>query len=110
MTTIGGGVVIDPAPAKHRRFRAEVMQALAELESGEKAFLLQKLAGQGCARIKELELLSGMGQERIAGHLEKLAAEGKAVQLADQCRITSYNVCYTKLLRDRRMTADSRKR
>ncbi len=84
MTTIGGGVVIDPNPAKHRRFRAEVMQALAELESGEKSFLLQKLAAQGCARVKELELLSGMGQERIAGHLEKLEAEGKVVHLADQ--------------------------
>jgi len=84
MTTIGGGVVIDPSPAKHRRFRAEVMQALAELESGEKSFLLQKLLDQGCARLKELELISGMGQERIAGHLEKLQEEGKVVRLADQ--------------------------
>jgi selenocysteine-specific elongation factor len=84
MTTIGGGIVIDPNPVKHRRFRAEVMQALAELESGEKSFLLQKLLEQGCARLKDLELISGMGQERIAGHLEKLEAEGKVVRLADQ--------------------------
>jgi len=84
MTTIGGGSVIDPNPAKHRRFRAEVMQALAELESGEKSFLLQKLAEQGCVRIKELELLSGMGSERIAGHLEKLAGEEKVIRIADQ--------------------------
>ena len=84
MTTIGGGVVIDPNPAKHRRFRAEVMQALVELESGEKSFLLQKLLEQGCARVKDLELISGMGQERIADHLEKLEAEGKVVRLADQ--------------------------
>jgi selenocysteine-specific elongation factor len=84
MTTIGGGSVIDPNPAKHRRFRAEVMQALAELESGEQSYLLQKLVEQGCVRLKELELLSGMGPERIAGHLEKLAAEGKVVRIADQ--------------------------
>jgi selenocysteine-specific elongation factor len=84
MTTIGGGIVIDPNPVKHRRFRAEVMQALAELESGEKSFLLQKLLDQGCARVKDLEMISGMGQERIADHLEKLSAEGKAVRLADQ--------------------------
>jgi len=84
MTTIGGGVVIDPNPVKHRRFRAEVMQALAELESGEQSFLLQKLLDQGCARLKELELISGMGPERIAGHLEKLEDEGKTVRLADQ--------------------------
>ena len=29
MTTIGGGLVIDPNPVKHRRFRQEVMLALA---------------------------------------------------------------------------------
>jgi selenocysteine-specific elongation factor len=84
MTTIGGGVVIDPAPVKHRRFRAEVMRALAELESGEMSFLLQKLLDLGCVRAKELELLSGMGRERIAGHLEKLETEGKVIHLADQ--------------------------
>jgi selenocysteine-specific elongation factor len=88
MTTIGGGSVIDPNPAKHRRFRAEVMQALAELESGEKSFLLQKLVEQGSAQLKELELLSGMGQERIAGHLEKLADEGKVIRIADQWATT----------------------
>ncbi len=84
MTTIGGGQVIDPNPVRHRRFREEVMAALAELESGEKSFLLQKVADQGCLRIRELELLSGMGAERIAGHLQTLQAEGKVVLLADQ--------------------------
>jgi len=89
MTTIGGGVVIDPNPTKHRRFREEVMQALAELESGEKSFLLQKLIDLGCARVKELEILSGMGQERITGHLEKLATEGKVAPVADQWASTA---------------------
>lgn len=84
MTTIGGGQVVDPNPARHRRFREEVMAALAELESGEKSFLLQKLASGGCARVKELEMISGMGAERIAGHLKDLESEGKAVLLADQ--------------------------
>ena len=84
MTTIGGGVIIDPAPVKHRRFRDEVMAALAELESGEKSFLLQKLTDTGCARVKDLELISGMGTERIDGHLRDLAEEGKVILLTDQ--------------------------
>ena len=84
MTTIGGGTVIDPSPVKHRRFRKEVMAALAELESGEKSFLLQKLSAQGCARVKDLETLSGMGTERIARHLEALQKEGKVTALAEQ--------------------------
>jgi selenocysteine-specific elongation factor len=84
VTTIGGGLVIDPDPVKHRRFRDEVMTALAELESGEKAFLLQKLGAKSGVRIKELEQLSGLGAERITSHLEALRAEGKTTLLADQ--------------------------
>ena len=84
MTTIGGGVVVDPAPAKHRRFRAEVMAALKELESGEKSFLLQKLAEHEVLRLKELEQLAGLGQERIRGHLETLLEQGQAIQLGEQ--------------------------
>ena len=84
MTTIGGGRILDPRPTKHRRFRKEVMADLAELESGETFFLLQKLAQQGCAKVKDLEQLAGLGRERTAALLETLAAEGKAVSLGDQ--------------------------
>ena len=84
MTTIGGGVIIDPAPAKHRRFRREVMAALNELESGEKSFLLQKIADQAAVRLKELETISGMGRERIEQHLAILKQEEKILLLADQ--------------------------
>jgi selenocysteine-specific elongation factor len=84
MTTIGGGIIVDPNPVKHRRFRDEVMQALKELESGEKSFLLQKIASQVCVRMKELELISGLGRERIADHLESLQSEKKIALLADQ--------------------------
>jgi selenocysteine-specific elongation factor len=84
MTTIGGGVVIDPAPIKHKRFRDEVLTALQDLESGEKAFLLQKLNEQVCSRVKDLELASGMGRERIEHHLLALEVECKAIRLGDQ--------------------------
>jgi len=84
VTTIGGGMVVDPQPLKHKRFRDEVLQALQELESGEKSFLLQKLGGAGCAKIKELELASGLSQERIRDHLEGLQTAGQVYQLADQ--------------------------
>jgi selenocysteine-specific elongation factor len=84
MTTIGGGRIIDPNPPRHRRFRPEVMTALGELESGERAFLAQKLQELTCARVKELETASGMGRERVAGHLDELAATGQARRLGDQ--------------------------
>jgi selenocysteine-specific elongation factor len=84
MTTIGGGSVVDPAPVKHKRFRDEVMKTLKELESGERAFLLQKLAVLPCVRLKELEQLSALGRERIMDHLEALRRDGKVLLLADQ--------------------------
>ena len=84
MTTIGGGQVIDPDPPRHRRFRREVMASLNELESGERPFLLQKLQELVCARARELEQASGLGRERVADHLEALAAAGRARRCGDQ--------------------------
>ena len=84
MTTIGGGLVIDPAPQKHKRFRQEIIDAIAELESGESSFLLQKLGEMQCAQVKELEQISGMGRERINAHLESLRQNGKVELLGKQ--------------------------
>jgi len=84
MTTIGGGRIIDPKPPRHRRFRPEVMTALSELESGERAFLAQKIQELTCARVRELEVASGLGRERVAAHLDALATAGQLRRLGDQ--------------------------
>ncbi len=84
MTTIGGGQIIDPAPVKHKRFRAGVMQALKELESGEGSFVVQKLAELGCVKLKELEQASGLGRERVSALLDSLAAAEQVCRLGDQ--------------------------
>jgi selenocysteine-specific elongation factor len=84
VTTIGGGLVVDPSPTKHKRFREDVLAGLKELESGERAFLLQKLQELGCTGYKELEQASGMGQERIEDHLVALCEQNQVRQLADQ--------------------------
>lgn len=84
MATIGGGQIIDPAPTRHKRFRAEVMQALQELESGEGAFIVQKLAELGCVKQKELEQASGLGRERITALLDSLAAAEQVSRIGDQ--------------------------
>jgi len=84
VTTIGGGIVVDPNPARHKRFRDEVLQGLRELESGERAFLLQKLQELGCASLKELESASALGRDRIEDHLQALADAQLAIDLAGQ--------------------------
>ena len=84
MRTIGGGQVIDPSPKKHKRFRPQVMQALAELESGEGSFIVQKLSELGCARLKEIEQTSGLGREKLTALLEQLNEAGRVMRMGDQ--------------------------
>lgn len=84
MRTIGGGQVIDPSPAKHKRFRKDVMEALSELESGEGSFIVQKLTELGSAKLKEIEQASGMGREKVATLLEQLSQAGHVLRLGDQ--------------------------
>ncbi|GAB4557715.1 MAG: selenocysteine-specific translation elongation factor [Geothermobacteraceae bacterium] len=84
VTTIGGGVVVDANPNRHKRFRSEVINALEELESGERSFLLQKVQELECAGIRELEQSSGLGRDRIGDHLDALEQAGMVRNLADQ--------------------------
>jgi len=100
MTTIGGGQIIDPNPSRHRRFRPEVLAALGELESGERPFLLQKLQELICPRARDLEQAAGLGRERVAGHLQALAAAGQAWRCGDQWLTTATARHWQRLLVD----------
>ncbi|MCD6582385.1 MAG: selenocysteine-specific translation elongation factor [Desulfuromusa sp.] len=84
MVTIGGGVVIDAEPQKHKRFRGEVTQRLHDLASGDLGFWLQKLDELGVARLKDLEKQTGTGREQLLQGLEKLKESGQVEQFAEQ--------------------------
>ncbi len=84
MQTIGGGVVIDSEPHKHKRFRPEVMTRLRELGSGDLGFWLQKLDELQVTRLKELQQHTGSSREQLQAGLERLRESGEVVQLADQ--------------------------
>ena len=84
MVTIGGGMVVDSEPHKHKRFRPEVIQRLAELASGDLGFWLQKLDALKVARIKDLEKQTGNSREQLQLGLERLQQAGQVEQLGDQ--------------------------
>ncbi|MDX2495006.1 MAG: selenocysteine-specific translation elongation factor [Desulfuromusa sp.] len=84
MVTIGGGVVIDAEPQKHKRFRSEVSQRLNDLASGDLGFWLQKLDELELARIKDLEKQTGTGRDQLLQGLEKLKQAGQVELLAEQ--------------------------
>ncbi len=84
MYTIGGGIVVDAEPQKHKRFRPEVTQRLNELVSGDLGFWLQKLDELQLARLKELEKQTGTGRDQLLQGLEKLRHQGRVELLAEQ--------------------------
>ena len=84
MVTIGGGVVIDSEPLKHKRFRPEIIKRLQDLSSGDLGFWLQKLEELQVARIKELEKQTGTGRNQLLAGLEQLAQSGEIILLGDQ--------------------------
>lgn len=84
MVTIGGGVVIDSEPQKHKRFRPEVVKRLQDLSSGNLGFWLQKLEELQVARLKELEKQTGTSREQLVAGLQQLQEAGEAVLLGEQ--------------------------
>lgn len=91
VTTIGGGVVIDINPVKHRRFRPEVLQQLEQLEAGAGEFLLEKMQQLGYSKLPELKQASGLGEDVLTSLLESLEHSGQVVALGDcWCHQHSY--------------------
>ena len=83
LETIGGGVVLDDCPARHKRGDGRVLEALAIRESGsgdEK--LLQTVAEQGWTLPTLEKLAGGLNREpeELAGELGSLIAAGKLLE------------------------------
>lgn len=84
MTTIGGGMVLDASPVKHKRFKKETLERLAELEKGDPAApLLQRIRRESAVAAGVLEKQSGLAPETLLALLERLAAENKVVKVGN---------------------------
>jgi selenocysteine-specific elongation factor len=83
LETIGGGVVLDDSPARHKRGDSRVLEALAIRESGSgDERLEQTVAEQGCALpgLDKLAGLLGREAEELAEELGALCAAGKLLE------------------------------
>jgi selenocysteine-specific elongation factor len=73
--TVAGGQVIDPQPARHRRFRPEVIAALELRERGEPAdLLLSALPAAGLLPLRELAAAAALPLPTAAAAAARLAA------------------------------------
>ena len=81
--TLGGGVVIDPQPKRHRRFDAEVTLRLESLLRGSPAEVLTSaFQALGIATLKDAVARSRLGAEPAAAALKELL-EGGALLLLE---------------------------
>jgi selenocysteine-specific elongation factor len=83
--TVGGGVVVDPAPGRrHRRFRPEVIERLETLAHGTpQEIVLQALESEQPCEARELVKRLTLPLEAIETALNQLLASGKVLILDD---------------------------
>ena len=80
METIGGGVVLEPNPAVHRRFQQQVIEDLERKESGSTADVVEmhvRSHGETMITLAELAKLTALTAEEVARDVEELEKEGR---------------------------------
>lgn len=82
--TVAGGSIADPHPARHRRFRPEVIAALETLARGDPAELLLQALGDGPPRPwDEVAAAAAVPPALALELLARLGEEGRLVVLAE---------------------------
>jgi selenocysteine-specific elongation factor len=96
VTTIGGGVIVDPLPAKHKRSSAAILQEfgiLAEGEDEERMTVILGRAGIGGIVENLLVVRTGIRNKELRRRLEGMFAARRAVLVdRDEMRVLSYPV------------------
>ena len=83
LETIGGGVILDDCPPRHKRNQSAVLESLRVLESGSAGELLGQLVGEYGLRLPdaaELARRQGRGADEVAAELAGLVNTGRLVE------------------------------
>jgi selenocysteine-specific elongation factor len=81
--TIGGGTIVDPAPARHKRFRPDVIAALETLAQGTPEDIVFEAVSPEPREYRELVRTppAGLLPEQVAEAIRTLREEGRLVVL-----------------------------
>lgn len=82
--TLGGGVVINAFPRRHKRFHAATIKQLNTLERGSPEELVLQALSAGPLDLKSLGQATGLATPTLTGALERLVAEARATILAGE--------------------------
>jgi selenocysteine-specific elongation factor len=82
ITTIGGGTIIDPVPAKHKRTEPEIIrdfETLSDDEAVRKIEVIARRAGIEGITLGMLVVRTGIPAKKLSKHLEGMFAERKTI-------------------------------
>jgi len=96
VTTIGGGMIVDPLPKKHKRNSEKVNHEIDLLHDGtdtERAAIIIERSGIEGIGISELEMRTGVHQNILKDILGTLSSKKQVVVLdVDESRIISFSI------------------
>jgi selenocysteine-specific elongation factor len=88
--TLGGGVVLDPAPPSRRRRSAEALELLRAIETGSEADKIRLLVSTSLLSglsLDDMVSRTGMAAKRIEAALASLLSAGEVLQVVREPRI-----------------------
>jgi selenocysteine-specific elongation factor len=95
ITTIGGGIIVDPLPGKHKRYTQNVKQEFSLLYSGSDADKIAVIIGRAGIEgitIPELAVRTGIHQDIVRKNLDIMVSGKQAVCIdADPAKIVSFD-------------------
>lgn len=84
--TVGGGMVLDACPRKHRRHRPDVVNSMEIKEKGDVRARMEQWVleyGMDCIPAKKLAQKAGLEQSRALNELRVLKDQAKVVEITD---------------------------
>ena len=96
MTTIGGGVIVDPQPVKHKRHVEKILHDFHALHEGsdeERTAVIVERAGLEGIALGQLVVRTGIHQERLRKILADMFSIKQAVLLdSEETRVVAFSV------------------
>ncbi len=100
MVTIGGGVIVDPAARKHRRFDAGAIESLETASKGTPEEMLDQMLRQAASGIAPQELLKKAEMPEPEAVLQSLREAGRVVELEGRVMHASVAAAFASGIRD----------
>lgn len=96
VNTIGGGKILDPLPAKHKRKNEKIISDLFKLQSGslaEKISVIMERAGFNGINLRSLTFRTGINARKIKKEMDNLLSGQKAILLeSDDVTVVSEHI------------------